>query len=72
MYNNKNVYNKKELMTADNTKYYTQILVDRHHWIKNYINKNFILNFHHTEDAIDIGGAVDGPQVPILQGKMLR
>ena len=40
--------------------------------LKEYIRMGQILNFPYTEDAVDIGEAVFGPQVPILQGKMIR
>ena len=40
--------------------------------LKEYIRTGQILNLPYTEDVADIGEAVFGPQVPILQGKMRR
>ena len=31
-----------------------------------------MLNFPYTKDSVDIGEAVFGPQIPILQGKTIR
>ena len=60
-------------MAAKNTKELQENLV----WpslfsLKEYTRTGQILNFPYTEDAVDIGEAVFGPQVPILQGKMIR
>ena len=57
-------------MAAKNTKELQENLV----WpslfsLKEYIRTGQILNFPYMEDAVDIGEAVFGPQVPILQGK---
>ena len=73
MRNNKQFYSKKELIAAENTRELQENLV----WpssfsLKEYIRTGQILNFPYTEDAVDIGEAVFGPQVPILQGKMIR
>ena len=40
--------------------------------LKEYIRTVKFFNFPDTEDAVDIGEVVFGPQVPILQGEMIR
>ena len=40
--------------------------------LKEYIRTGQILNFPYTEDAVNIGETLFGPQVPILQRKMIR
>ena len=40
--------------------------------LKDYIRTSQILNFPYTKDSVDIGEAVFGPQIPILQRKMIR
>jgi len=71
--NDKKIYSKKELMTAESTRELQEKLV----WpssfsLKEYIRTGQILNFPYTEDAIDIVEAAFGPQVFILQGRIIR
>ena len=70
---NKEFYSKKEIKIADEVRnLQSNICWPSSSDLKSYITEGDIITFPYTQDAVDHGNDIYGPQVPLLKGKTVR